>query len=152
MQTVGAGVTSISVTCQTDCEVGALIAFRSSAGVSSLENSAYAITEGTSGSPVVPDQHFGTLGTGLPITSEDDCLCIVTGYMDDDDITSCTAPTGLTLAGFAGGTRQIFNRSSLMIAYGVSREGESAPLAGGRAFTTNGTDSWKCSGWYVKPS
>ena len=153
VQTVGSGVTSISVTCESDCEVGALIAFRCSSGSTTLESSAYALTEGTSGDPVVPDQHFGTLGTSLPLTSENDCLCVVTGYLDDDDISSCTAPTGLTLAGFAGGNRFFgFNQSSLMIAYGVSLEGEAGPLAGGRAWTTNGSDDWNCTAWYVNPS
>lgn len=153
---VDVGVTSISVTCSTSCEAGALIAFRCFAASevidSVLESSAYAITTGSTGSPVVPDQHSGTLGTNLPLTSQDDCLCVVTGYMDDDTISSCTAPTGLNLAGFVGasgffGTRQ----SSLMIAYGVSLKDEAAPLAGGRAFTTDGSDSWTCSAWYLNP-
>ena len=151
--TVGSGVTSISVTCESDCEVGALIAFRCSSGSTTLESSAFAVTEGSSGDPVVPEQHFGTLGVSLPLTSENDCLCVVTGYLDDDDITSCSAPTGLTLAGFAGGSRFFgFNRSSLMVAYGVSLKGEAGPLAGGRAWTTDGNDAWNCTAWYVNPS
>lgn len=153
VQTVGSGVTSVSVTCESDCEAGALVAFRCSSGSTTLESSAYSIGEGASGDPVVPDRHLGTLGTGLALTSEDDCLCIVTGYMDDDDIASCTAPTGLTLAGFAGGNRFFgFSRSSLMIAYGVSLKGEAGPLAGGRAFTTDGSDQWNCTAYYVNPS
>lgn len=153
VQTVGSGVTSISVTCESDCEVGALIAFRCSSGATTLESQAFAVTEGGNGDPVVPDQHFGTLGTSLPLTSENDCLCVVTGYLDDDDISLCTAPTGLTLAGFAGGNRFFgFNRSSLMVAYGVSMEQEAGPLAGGRAWTTDGSDNWNCTGWYVNPS
>jgi hypothetical protein len=152
-QIIGSGVTSISVTCESDCEAGALIAFRCSSGSTSLESSAFGAGTGTSGDPVVPDQHIGTLGPSLPVTSENDCLCIVSGYLDDDTITSCTAPTGLTLAGFAGGSRMMgIWRSSLMIAYGVSLEDESGPLAGGRAFTTDGSDTWYCTTMYVNPS
>lgn len=150
-QIIGSGVTSISVTCASNCDAGALIAFRCSSGSTSLEASAVGAWNGLSGDPVVPNQHIGTLGLTLPVTSENDCLCIVTGYLDDDTITSCTAPTGLTLAGFAGGFNGVW-RSSLMIAYGVSLEDESGPLAGGRSFTTDRDDTWSCTVSYVNPS
>ncbi len=152
-KTIGSGVTSISVTCESDCEAGALIAFRCSSGAASFNISAGAIGTGTSGNPVVPDQHIDPGDGTQLVTSENDCLCIVSGYLDDDTITSCTAPTGLTLAGFVGGSRSFgINRSSLMVAYGVSLQDESGPLAGGRAFTTNGSDTWYCTAWYANPS
>ena len=153
VRVVGSGETTVSVTCDFDVEVGALIAFRCSSGTTSLESGAYAISrEGSSGNPVVPTKHDD--GTSVvPRTSQDDCLCVVSGYLDDDDISSCTAPSGLTLAGFAGGNRFFgLARSSLMVAYGVSRAQEAGPLAGGRSFTTNGSDEWDCTAWYINPS
>lgn len=152
VQTVGAGVTTVNVDCQSNCDVGALIAFRCSSGTATLETSAKAMAESTGGTPVVPDRHDGTLGLNMPLTSEDDCLCVVSAYLDDDQITSCSAPTGLNLVSFIGGNANGFSSSSLMVAYGVSRKQEAGPLAGGRSWTINGSDAWVCTVWYMNPS
>tara|TARA_B100001559_G_C16399894_1_gene575266 strand:+ start:27 stop:734 length:708 start_codon:yes stop_codon:yes gene_type:complete len=144
---------TVSVTSDSDTEAGALVIFRCSTGTVSVDfnNDPYAFTSGNSGDPVVPSSNQN--GTG---TAENYSLQIAGGYLDDDTITSCTAPSGLTLVGFAGGSRQdgfFTRRSSVMIAYAViPNSGTTTPAGAGNSFNTNGSDEWHSSVTYFRPS
>jgi len=145
---------TVSVTSDSDTEAGALVIFRCSTGTVSVDfnNDPYAFTDGNSGDPVVPSSNADSTGT-----AENYSLQISGGYLDDDQITSCTAPSGLTLVGFASGSRSggFFQtyRSSLMIAYAViPNSGTTTPAGAGNSFNTNGSDEWHSTVTYFRPS
>ena len=142
---------TVTVTSESDTEVAALLLFRCSTGATSIDANASALSEGTSGNPVVPSANTSNNGT-----SEAYSLCVVSGYLDDDEITTCTPPSGLSLAGFAAGSRQVFfftDRSSLMVGYAViPNAGATAPAGAGNSWSTDGTDYWNSTAWYISPS
>ena len=140
---------TVTVTSESDTEAGGLLLFRCSTGATSIDENAFATSESTTGNPVVPSSNFNNVGT-----AEAYSLSVVSAYLDDDLITSCSAPSGLTLAGFAGGSRFFgFSRSSLMVGYAViSTAGATAPAGGGNSWTTNGSDSWNSTASFFKPS
>ncbi len=142
---------TVTVTSDSDVEAGALIIFRCSTGTVTVDfdNDPSAFTSGSTGDPVVPSSNADSTGT-----AENYSLQITSGYLDDDEITSCTAPNGLTLVGYAAGNR-FFSivRSSLMVAYAViPNSGTSTPAGAGNSFTTNGSDQWHSSTTYFRPS
>ena len=88
-------------------------------GVTTLDESSW--TTGSSGMPNTP-----TLGAGSR-------LYVRAGHLDDDVITSCSAPSGHNLANFATGIMGSY-KSSTMIAYSFG-----GPTTGGQ-FGGNGSD------------
>ena len=140
---------TVTVTSESDTESGGLLLFRCSTGATSIDANAWVTTEGTSGDPVVPSANNGNVGT-----AEAYSLCIVSGYLDDELITSCSAPSGLTLAGFAAGSRFFgFSLSSLMVGYAViPNAGTTAPAGAGNTWATSGSDQWNSTAWYIRPS
>lgn len=146
---------TVSVTSSGESESGALIVFRCSTGATSLDTVGGSV-DGGSGSPQVPSANNGNAGTNAAYS-----LAVVSGYIDDDEITSVSAPSGLSLAGWASGTRTAFfvftYRSSLMIGYAVvPNAGTTAPPGAGNTWTTAGTsgvsDQWHGTAFYIKPS
>ena len=149
---------TVNVTADSESEASGLMVFRCSTSATSLQpttgtNSASGFAEAASGSPSVPSSNTDNNGTAEAFS-----LCVSSAYIDDDIITSCTAPTGLTLAGFAGGARAGFFgstlNSSLMVGYAVvSSAGTTSPPGAGNSWTTNSDgDSWRSTAWYIKPS
>ena len=141
---------TVTVTSESDTEAGGLMVFRCSTGATSIDANAWVSTEGTSGSPVVPSANNGNVGT-----AEAYSLCIVNGYLDDDQISSASC-TGLTVAGVANGSRTfiIFTfASSLMVGYAViPNAGTTAPAGAGNTWTTGASDNWNSTAWYIRPS
>ena len=148
---------TVSVTADSESEASGLMVFRCSSGATTLQpitgtGSASGFAEASSGSPSVPSSNTDNNGT-----AEAYSLCISSAYIDDDIITSCTAPTGLTLVGFQGGSRSYFfstQRCSLMVGYAVvASAGTTSPPGAGNSWTTDSNgDSWRSSAWYVSPS
>ena len=142
---------TVSVTSSGESESGAFIVFRCSTGATSLDTVGGSV-DGGSGSPQVPSANNGNAGTNAAYS-----LAVVSGYIDDDAISSVSAPSGLTLAGWASGTRTAFfvftYRSSLMIGYAVvPNAGTTAPPAAGNTWTTGVSDQWHGTAFYIKPS
>ena len=141
---------TVTVTSESDTEAGGLMLFRCSTGTTSIDANAWVITEGTSGNPVVPSANNGDVGT-----AEAYSLCIVGGYLDDDQVSTASC-TGLTVAGVANGSRQVFfttYRSSLMVGYAViPNAGTTAPAGAGNTWDTSGSDQWNSTAWYIRPS
>ena len=141
---------TVTVTSESDTEAGGLMLFRCSTGTTSIDTAAFATNEGTSGSPIVPSANQSNTGT-----AEAYSLCVTSGYLDDEDISSASC-TGLTVAGVAGGTRTFFFftlRSSLMVGYAViPNAGTTAPAGAGNTWATGVSDEWNSTAWYIKPS
>jgi len=139
---------TVTVTSESDTEAGGLMLFRCSTGTTSLDANAWVTTEGTSGDPVVPSANNGNVGT-----AEAYSLCIVSGYLDDDQVSTASC-TGLTVAGVANGSRSgNFYRSSLMVGYAViPNAGTTAPAGAGNTWVTAGSDQWNSTAWYIRPS
>jgi hypothetical protein len=142
---------TVTVTSESDTEAGGLMVFRCSTGATSIDANAWVSTEGVSGDPVVPSANNGNVGT-----AEAYSLCIVNGYLDDEDISTASC-TGLTVAGVAGGSRSggFFQtyRSSLMVGYAViPNAGTTAPAGAGNTWSTSGSDQWNSTAWYIRPS
>ena len=141
---------TVSVTSSSESEAAALIVFRCSTGTTSLDTVGGKADNGT-GSPRVPSANNGNAGTTAAYS-----LAVVSGYIDDDSITSVSAPTGLTLEGWASGTRTWFFitfRSTVMVAYAVvPSAGTTAPPAAGVEWSTNGSDQNHGTVFYIKPS
>jgi len=141
----------VSVTSSGESESGALIVFRCSTGATSLDTVGASV-DGDSNSPEVPSANNGNLGTSAAYS-----LAVVSGYIDDDSVNFVTAPSGLTLAGWASGSRSFFGiidwQSSLMIGYAVvPNAGTTAPPAASEAWTTGASDDWHGTTFYIKPS
>ena len=141
---------TVSVTSDALSESGALIVFRSSTGATSLDTVGGSV-DTTSGNPQVPSSNTGNAGTTVA-----NSLAVVSGYQDDDQITAVSAPSGLTLAGWASGSRTFFftYRSSLMVGYAVvPNAGTTAPPGAGNTWTANGDgDENHGTVFYIKPS
>ena len=141
---------TVTVTSESDTEAGGLMLFRCSTGSTSIDANAYISSEGTSGNPIVPSANFNNTGT-----AEAYSLCVVTGYLDDDQVSTASC-TGLTVAGVANGSRGGFfitYRSSLMVGYAViPNSGTTAPAGAGNTWSTNGNDNWNSTAWYIRPS
>ena len=141
---------TVSVDSSGESESGALIVFRCSTGTTSLDTVSASV-DGGSGSPQAPSANNGNSGTSAAYS-----LAVVSGYIDDDSISSVSAPSGLTLAGWASGSRSFlfFNfRSSLMIGYAVvPNAGTTAPPAASQTWTTGVSDEWHGTTFYIKPS
>jgi hypothetical protein len=140
---------TVSVTSASDTEAGALVIFRCSTGTVSVDYPS-AFADGSAGNPTVPASNTDSAGT-----AENYSLQITGGYLDDDAITSCTAPSGLTLVGFATGSRSSnpTYHSSVMIAYAViPNSGTTTPAGAGNSFNTNGSDQWHSTVTYFRPS
>lgn len=141
---------TVTVTSESDTEAGGLMLFRCSTGTTSIDANAWVTTEGTSGNPVVPSANNGNVGT-----AEAYSLCIVSGYLDDDQVPTASC-TGLTVAGVANGSRSSFfftYRSSLMVGYAViPNAGTTAPAGAGNTWVTAGSDQWNSTAWYIRPS
>tara|TARA_R100001510_G_C7621106_1_gene181997 strand:+ start:348 stop:1067 length:720 start_codon:yes stop_codon:yes gene_type:complete len=149
---------TVNVTADSESEASGLMVFRCSTSATTLQpttgtGSASGRAEAGSGSPSVPSSNTDNNGTAEAFS-----LCVSSAYIDDDIITSCTAPTGLTLAGFAGGARAGFFgstlNSSLMVGYAVvASAGTTSPPGAGNSWTTNSNgDSWRSTAWYIRPS
>jgi len=148
---------TVNVTADSESEASGLMVFRCSTGATTLQpttgtNSASGLAEAGSGSPSVPSSNTDNNGTAEAFS-----LCVSSAYIDDDIITSCTAPTGLTLVGFQGGSRSFFGntlQSSLMVGYAVvASAGTTSPPGASNSWTTNSDgDSWRSTAWYIKPS
>ena len=142
---------TVTVTSESDTESGGLMLFRCSTGTTSIDANASALSEGSSGSPVVPSANTSNNGT-----SEAYSLCVVSGYLDDDQVSTASC-TGLTVAGVANGSRSggFFQtyRSSLMVGYAViPNAGTTAPAGAGNTWVTSGSDQWNSTAWYISPS
>jgi len=149
---------TVNVTADSESEASGLMVFRCSTSATTLQpttgtNSASGLAEAGSGSPSVPSSNTDNNGTAEAFS-----LCVSSAYIDDDIITSCLAPPGLTLAGFAGGARAGFFgtvlSSSLMVGYAVvASAGTTSPPGAGNIWTTNSNgDSWRSTAWYIRPS
>ena len=142
---------TVTVTSESDTEAGGLMVFRCSTGATSIDANAWVSTEGLSGTPVVPSANNGNTGT-----AEAYSLCIVNGYVDDDQ-TNTASCTGLTTAGVAAGSRSFFIftfSSTLMVGYAViPNAGTTAPAGAGNTWS-NGpiSDQWNSTAWYIRPS
>ncbi len=142
---------TVTITSESDTEAGGLMLFRCSAGSTSIDANAWVTSEGTSGDPVVPSANNGNTGT-----AEAYSLCIVSGYLDDDQVSTASC-AGLTVAGVANGSRSggFFQtyRSSLMVGYAViPNAGTTAPAGAGNTWNTAGSDQWNSTAWYIRPS
>jgi len=131
------GTETVSVESVVDNAI--LMVFRSSTGsiVNKTEGTYLAIdaeSTGSSGMPTTP-----TANTSNRIAPADS-IALNVGYLDDDNPTTITAPTGYTFI-VAGNTDDGTTSSSLFSAYAETTSSSSSPPGAGNAWTASGQNS-----------